>query len=104
MTIDVDPSPLRFERRRLDRWPQSGVAAAYGAAGKHFGRRYVLRMLDVSAAGMGAKADRPIEVGTVVTVAFAAPGHPVRHGVVTRCLACGEGYRVAIQFETRLAA
>ncbi len=102
--MTLDSSPLRFERRQLDRWPQSGVAAAYGAAGKHFGRRYVLRMLDVSAAGMGAKADRPIEVGTVVTVAFAAPGHPVRHGVVTRCLACGEGYRVAIQFETRLAA
>ena len=102
--MTLDPSPLRFERRCLDRWPQSGVAAAYGAAGEHFGRRYVLRMLDVSVAGMGAKADRPIELGTVVTVAFAAPGHPVRNGVVTRCLPCGEGYRVAIHFETRLAA
>jgi len=99
-----DPLPLRFERRQLDRWPQSGVAAAYGAAGEHFGRRYVLRMLDASDAGLGARTDRPIEVGTVVTVAFAAPGHPVRTGVVTRCLASGEGYRVAIQFETRLAA
>ncbi len=104
MTIDNDPSPLPVERRRRDRWPQSGVAAAYGAAGEHFGRRYVLRMLDASDQGMGARTDRPIEPGTVVTVAFAAPGHPVRHGVVTRCLACGEGYRVAIHFETRLAA
>ena len=102
--MTLDPSSLRFERRQLDRWPQSGVAAAYAAAGEHFGRRYVLRMLDASEAGMGARTDRPIEPGTVVTVAFAAPGHPVRHGVVTRCLACGESYRVAIQFETRLAA
>jgi cobalamin-dependent methionine synthase I len=104
MTIDNDPSPLRFERRQRDRWPQSGVAAAYGAAGEHFGRRYVLRMLDASAEGMGARTDRPIEPGTVVTVAFAAPGHPVRNGVVTRCLPCGEGYRAAIHFETQLVA
>ncbi len=102
--MTLDPSPLRFERRRLDRWPQSGVAAAYGAAGENFGRRYVLRMLDASEAGMGARTDRPIDPGTIVSVAFATPGHPVRTGVIVRCLPCGDGYQVAIRFETRLAA
>ena len=104
MTIDIDPSPLRFERRRFDRWPQSGVAAAYGAAGEHFGQRYVLRMLDESEAGMGARTNRAIDVGTVVSVAYAMPGYPVRSGVVVRCLPCGDGYRVAIRFDLRLAA
>ena len=98
------PSPLRFERRRADRWPMTGVAAAYGAAGDLFGRRYVLRMLDSSDDGVGARTDRPITPGTIVSVAFAAPGQPMRTGVVVRCLPCGDGYRVAIRFETRLAA
>lgn len=100
----IEPSPMRFERRRLDRWPQSGVAAAYGAAGETFGQRYVLRMVDESEAGMGARTDRVVEPGTIVSVAFATPGQPVRTGVIVRCLPCGDGYRVAIQFETRLAA
>ena len=98
------PAPLRFERRRADRWPLTGVAAAYGAAGDLFGRRYVLRMLDSSDDGIGARTDRPIDPGTIVSIAFAAPGQAMRTGVVMRCLPCGDGYRVAIRFETRLAA
>jgi len=96
--------PLRFERRRADRWPVTGVAAAYGAAGDLFGRRYVLRMLDSSDDGLGARTDFPIDPGTIVSVAFAAPGQPMRSGIVVRCLPCGDGYRVAIRFEARLAA
>ena len=98
------PSSLRYERRRTDRWPLSGVAAAFGTAGELFGRRYVLRMLDSSDDGIGAGTDHPINPGTIVSVVFASPGHPMRSGVVVRCLPCGDGYRVAIRFETRLAA
>lgn len=102
--MTLDHTPLRFERRHLDRWPQSGVAAAYGAAGEYFGQRYMLRIQDESEAGMGARTDRAIEPGTIVSVAFASPCQPVRTGVVVRCLPCGDGYRVAVRFETRLAA
>ncbi len=103
-TDAAGPSPLRFERRGADRWPLSGVAVAYGTAGELFGRRFVLRMLDSSDVAFGARADRPIDPGTIVSVVFASPGHPARSGVVVRCLPCGDGYRVAIRFETRLAA
>ena len=98
------PAPLPFERRICDRWPSRGLVIAYGAAGEHFGRRYALRMLDASDDGIGVQSDRPLDPGTVVSIAFAAPGHPVRSGVVVRCLPCGDGYRVAIRFELRMAA
>ena len=102
--MNSTPSSMRIERRGADRWPLTGVAAAYGAAGENFGRRFVLRMIDFSDDGLGARTDRAIDPGSIVSVAFAEPGHPIRTGVVVRCLPCGEGYRVAIRFESRLAA
>ena len=102
--MNSTPSSMRFERRCADRWPLAGVAAAYGAAGENFGQRFVLRIVDYSDDGLGARTDRVIDPGSIVSVAFAEPGHPIRTGVVVRCLPCGEGYRVAIRFETRLAA
>lgn len=98
------PMTLRFERRQHDRWPERGVATAYGAAGPSFGRRFALRLLDASADGLGARSDRPLDPGTVVTLVFAEPGRPARNGVVVRCLPCGDGYRIAVRFELRMAA
>ena len=95
---------LRFERRRLDRWPIHGVAVAHQLAGEGFGRRSTLRLRDESVEGLGAWSDRPLEPGTLLSVGFASPGEPIRTGVVLRCLPCGDGYRIAIRFETRMAA
>ncbi len=101
---DDPPAPLRFERRVHDRWPVHGVAIAHCAAGEHFGERFSLHMIDASDDGLGARSPTPLDPGTVVTVGFAAPGHGPKNGVVVRCLPCGDGYRVAIRFEMRLAA
>ena len=95
---------LRFERRRHDRWPAHGLARAYGTAGDEFGKRYTLTLIDESTEGMGARSDQPLAPGTVVSVGFAAPGHTAKTGVVLRCRPRGDGYHVAIRFETRLAA
>ncbi len=101
---DTAPAPLRFERRSEDRWPLSGVAEAHRLGGDRFGEAAVLRLLDCSDECLGATCDEPLEPGTAVSVAFRAPGQPVRPGVVVRCLPCGAGYRVAVRWERRLAA
>ncbi len=95
---------LRFERRQHDRWPVAGVATACRLGGERFGEAQMLRMVDYSSEGLGAMSDRPLEPGAIVAVGFLAPGHTPKRGVVVRCLPCGDGYRVAIRFETRLAA
>ena len=101
---DPAPAPLRFERRVHDRWPCRGTATAYRVAGQRFGQRHVLKLIDESCEGLGAITAQPLEPGAVVSVGFATLGHPAKSGVVLRCAPCGDGYRVAIRFEHRLAA
>ena len=96
--------PLRFERRQADRWPIDGVATAFELAGDGFGRTHTLRMLDYSNDGIGAVSDTVIAPGTTVSLGFQSPGYPARRGTIARCLPCGEGYRVAVIFEQRMAA
>ena len=96
--------PLRFERRQCDRWGLDGVATAFELAGDGFGRMHTLKMLNYSDGGLGAISDSVIPLGTTVSIGFQAPGYIAKRGVVLRCLPCGEGYRVAIGFEQRLAA
>lgn len=108
MQIDEEPGrttgTLRFERRRTDRWPLDGVATAFELAGDGFGRTHALRLLDCSDEAIGALSDTVVRPGTTVSVGFHAPGYSARRGVVSRCRPCGDGYRVAILFERRLAA
>ena len=99
-----DQGPLRFERRQCDRWEVSGAATACELGGEHFGRVHAMRALDWSDGGMGAISGTVITPGTTVSVGIQAPGHPLRQGVVSRCLPCGNGYRIAVMFERRMAA
>lgn len=94
----------RFERRRDDRWSLDGIAIAHVNGGVAFGRRHVLRLLDGSVGGLGAKCATSIAPGTIVTVSFPAPGRPVIQATVLRCLPAGDGYRVAIGFDGLRAA
>ena len=105
-TCDPPPrtEPLRFDRRRHHRWRVPGAATAFRLAGERFGERHELRDLDYSQDGLGAISPSVLEPGTIVSIGFRAPGYPGQRGVVLRCLPCGEGYRVAVQFELRLAA
>ena len=98
------PAPLRFERRSQDRWPAEGIVTAYRLAGDRFGEKQSLRMLDYSWDGLGANSSVPLEPGTIVSLEFQAPGYMTKRGEVVRCLPCGDGYRLAIRFEARLAA
>ena len=103
--IEQDPpAPLPFERRMIDRWPMQGKASAICVAGETFGEIFDLRMLDFSPGGMGAMSDRPLPPGMIITVGFQEPGQPARRGTVTRCQPWGDGYRIGIVFQMRLAA
>jgi hypothetical protein len=97
-------SSLRFERRTADRWTSQGTATAFHVSGEHFGELHELRLRDVSNEGLGAISQTVIEPGTIVTLGFSNPGYLARRGTVVRCLPCGEGYRVAVRFEQRMAA
>ncbi|MHC5026267.1 MAG: PilZ domain-containing protein [Planctomycetota bacterium] len=103
--LAVDPlAPLRFERRCAPREPADGHVLAQQADGEHFGRTHFLELRDVSPGGLGATSEVAIEPGTLVTVSFADAGRPVRRGVVRRCVPCGRGYEVAVEFQLRRAA
>lgn len=96
--------PLRLERRQVDRWPMQGIATGFCISGEAFGQMHDLRMLDFSDRGLGAISDQPIDPGTTLSIGFQSPGYCAKCGVVQRCTPCGEGYRVAIRFEWRMAA
>ncbi|MCP3902068.1 MAG: PilZ domain-containing protein [Planctomycetes bacterium] len=99
-----DRGPFRFERRQCDRWPVDGNATAFELGGENFGRMHHLRMQDYSDSGLCAYVDDPLTPGTTVSIGFQHSGYLARRGVVARCLPCGDGYRLAIIFEMRLAA
>jgi hypothetical protein len=99
-----DAGPYRFERRRADRWQSDAHATAFCLSGDTFGRIADLRLMDHSHDGMGAISPHPLEPGTEISIGFAAPGYLARRGTVLRCEPCGEGYRIAVQFQARLAA
>jgi hypothetical protein len=98
------PSPLQFERRYVDRWPVQGVATAICLSSENFGKMHELSMLDYSFDGLGAISNTVLEPGMNVSIGFQSPGYPAKRGTVLRCIPCGNGYRVAIQFEARMAA
>jgi hypothetical protein len=99
-----DHGPYRFERRQVDRWPAQGVATAFCLSSDAFGQMHELALVDYSHDGLGAMCSQPIAPGTEISVGFSMPGHLARRGTVLRCEPCGEGYRVAVQFQLRLAA
>jgi hypothetical protein len=98
------PQPLPFERRQVDRWPADGAATAFELGGDDFGSMHALRMLDFSDHGMGAFSDTVLTPGTTISIGFQAPGCIARRGDVVRCEPCGEGYRIAVRFQARMAA
>lgn len=102
--LDTDSGPLRFDRRTGDRWPVQCEATAFRLSGEGFGRFHELRVTDMAHQGMGAICQTPVEPGSLVTVGFENPGYLARRGTVVRCTPCGQGYRVAVRFEQRLAA
>jgi len=95
---------MRFDRRGADRQAIEGRAQAFECGGEGFGRTHDLRLIDYSPIGVAAICDTVLTPGTAVTVGLEPIGGGTRRGVVTRCLPCGNGYRVAIRFEQRLAA
>ena len=104
-TPETQPDrPFRFDRRRHARFTLPGGVTAIRVAGERFGERYGLKMLDYSPEGLGAISPAVLEPGAMVSVDFQVTDQPARRGVVLRCLPCGDGYRVAIRFELRLAA
>ena len=99
-----EDGPYRFERRSLDRWASSGATTAFCLTGDAFGRMLDLTLQDYSHDGMAAHSREPIMPGTEVSVGFSAPGYLAKRGTVLRCEPCGDGYRVGIQFQARMAA
>ncbi len=103
-TEDLNDAPLKFERRRAERWPMDGAASAFRLTGDSFGLMHDLVVNDYSQGGVGVISESPIEPGTLISIGFQQPGVVARRGVVRRCQPCGKGYRVGVQFELRQAA
>jgi hypothetical protein len=101
---DFDAGPLKFDRRCGDRWPVQCAATAFRLSGEGFGRLHELCVTDMAHEAMGAISDTAVEPGSTVTVGFENPGYLARRGTVVRCVPCGNGYRVAVRFDRRLAA
>lgn len=99
-----DAGPYRFERRQVDRWPAQGAASAFCLTGDAFGRICDLSLADYSHDGMAAHSNDWLAPGSEISIGFAAPGYLARRGTVLRCEPCGQGYRLAIQFQMRMAA
>ncbi len=101
---EEDAGPFRFERRELDRWPVNVHATAFQVGGADFGAMHEMRVTDYGDGGVGAISRTALPPGTAVSIGFSAPGMIAKRGTVLRCDPDGDGYRVAIQFEMRLAA
>jgi hypothetical protein len=95
---------LKFERRQMDRWQVGGVATAFELAGDSFGRMHTLRMVDYSDEGFGATSPSMLTPGTSVSIGFQEPGYMAKRGTIIRCEPVGEGYRIGVVFERRMAA
>ena len=95
---------LPFERRQINRWPLEGAATAFELGGEAFGQMHTLRLLDFSDRGVGVISDTMIAPGTTVSIGFDRPDCVARRADVIRCEPCGEGYRVAMRFQARMAA
>ncbi|MCI0364872.1 MAG: hypothetical protein L0Y44_08680 [Phycisphaerales bacterium] len=100
----ADRPALRFERRSVDRWSVRAHATAFRIGGQCFGQYCHLGVVDYCDDGLGALSDEAIEPGALVSVSFQSPGYGSKRGTVLRCVPCGHGYRVAIQFAARMAA
>lgn len=98
------PAPLKFERRTSDRWPADVAGTAFELGGHSFGHMHPIRVIDYSDGGLGAMCDSPLTPGSMISIGFASPGMYAKRGTVLRCVPKGEGYRVSIQFEARMAA
>lgn len=98
------PAPLKFERRSSDRWPSSLVGTAFELGGNSFGHMHSIKVLDYSDGGLGAMSDTPLTPGSMISIGFASPGMYAKRGTVLRCVPCGDGYRLSVQFEARMAA
>jgi hypothetical protein len=108
-TVDAEtqtdmPSPLKFERRTQDRWPMSIAATIFELGGASFGHMHQISVRDCSDGGLGAISDTPIAPGSVVSIGFSSPGMYAKRGTVLSCTPCGDGYRISVQFEARMAA
>jgi hypothetical protein len=65
---------------------------------------HTLRLLDYSDRGVGAVCDTLIAPGTIVSLGFDRPGCAARRAEVVRCDPFGDGYRIAMRFQARMAA
>ena len=98
------PTILRFERRRSTRSTITGTAEVQRIGGGRFGQSHRLVLQDYSDGGLAARSDTVVEPGTLVWIVMDCPGASGRRGVVRRCVPCGNGYRIAVQFDLALAA
>lgn len=105
----TEGSPLRFNRRRFERYPASGEAVAVV---EHGGGRVVagVELADSSATGLGFFSPSPAPLGERVEIYFNGQPLPGRAGVVRRCEAVTrvvggrQMYRLGIDTGARRAA
>jgi hypothetical protein len=103
-SADSDVQALRFERRSGVRLAYEGAATFFRLGGERFGEMHETRVLEYGEDGMSAVSDVPLAPGTLVSIGFENRSFRAQRGVVCRCSACPEGYRISVRFEGRAAA
>ncbi len=113
LVVPLSETPINvfpFERRGAERHCISGRATAVSCAASPEGPRNRIRslqLLNISATGLGAVSQDPIEEGSTITVFF-PPHGPDRGfdacGRVTRCRPTGQGHQVGVRFDPKPAA
>lgn len=87
-----------------EHWDLPGCATAFCLGGDIFGTMANLTELRYGPDGLIATSNEPLEAGCNVSLGFEAHGYTARRGEVIACRPHGEGFRIAVRFEHRLAA
>jgi len=107
---DEAAEPFRFERRRAQRTPASGLVTLLRRGHDAQAYRqpiYTVQLSDLSDTGAGLRTRRPVAVDEPLAVCFPPHGPDRgfdRVGHVVRCDPQGDGYHLGIQFDPPAAA
>ena len=101
---NVAPASLKFERRRVARTPAAGeaMAAFYDADGAI--ALTSEELIDASAKGIGLRSSVEIEPGARFMIYAGGSALAHRGGVVARCTPDGDGWRLGVLCDARMAA
>ncbi len=100
----IEPKPWKPERRLESRQPAGGRAIVTIREQGQMPILAPVELLDASEHGVGIRSEKPAMPGAAVRLYFHGEVMPGRTGVVARCDRDGEGWRLGVRCDMRMAA